>query len=277
MVAVGCPLSSHSCEFLQGQLREMRAVSQIICTEQHLPLLRTMSCLSEFQHLTRTFQDEQEVMEWMQRAVEGTAVTVVLVTEHTLWGITGDDIAVKTMVMQGRPVLAVVTAAGQWQQLQWQGRVEAIQASVFAALKEQLDQGIQETACALELRLKHEFSVHERIWKESFDKLNVALERVHLKQQMVYLTLCVKLTAILTALRTTSSASVPESDHITSPPLSPELPSEPLTEDWQQRIFELEQSLGEQLSPQAVSVLTRLPDAEKMTSSELVTALLRAL
>jgi hypothetical protein len=204
--------------------------------------------------------------------LSGEGVTVVLVEAEKMRQMLqlGKGTLMKMFALEGDPALAIVTATEKWEQLCWKGRVEAIHKSVLEVTQARIDEGILQI-------LKPIVQKHVDLIAELGVKMQARIDELDGKINAI-----VKyITAPNQVLDSSFRMKIEPFPLPAAPPCKPTAASrvspESLSQDWQLRIQAIELSLGEQLSQEAVAVLTKYPDAERVSEPELVSVLLCSL
>lgn len=284
VVLVRCPLSSVTRDLLAAQLREMQPITRLLAASNCMAAARSLQAFTRCTPIEDTHWSHSPSTA-LQTTLGSQGVTVVLVEEQTLSDIQqlGERIAMKAFILEGRTAVVVLTAIERWEQLCWKGRVEAVRKSVLQAAQTQLQEELQRNIAAIvrlhnrlleefEVRSQRRIDVLQNKWQISFKKMQGFAQRLTTTQQG-YL-------KAITQCKDETPPSVPNKTPVVLPrtlAARSQVSVESLSQDWQSRLQEMEWLLGERLSPEAVVVLTQLPEAENLNAAELVSKLLRSL
>jgi hypothetical protein len=224
----------------------------------------------------------------------GEGLVVAVVEEEVLYNLqqAGFESAMKVFTVDNRWTVAVVTATERWEELCWKGRLERVHQSVLQAAQDQINEVLkqvlvnleQQQAMQLEMLNDYYYSKLDNMqlrWEYCLNRLGLII--LHIKTEDM---ICIhEIQLICDFLRSNPLSSsfhdVPEPPSAVPrkppPPAAPRVDPESLSQEWQAKIYELECGLGEQLSQEAVAVLTQLPDAELLSPTNLIPDLLRAI
>ena len=271
VVLVACPFSSLTLSLLEAQLRDMQPVTSLVGIPQCLPEARILQSLTKCEPV-QDYSWNNSPQEALLAALSGKGVTLVLVEAARMRQMLqlGKGMLMKMFAQEEDPALAIVTATENWNRLCWKGRVEAIRKSVLEAAQERIDEGILQILSAIVQK-------HADLIAELGVKMQARIDDLEAKINAI--AKCI--TAPNQILPSSLRMKIEPFPIPTVPPIKPAAASrvspESLSQDWQLRIQAIEHSLGEQLSQEAVAVLTKYPDAERASELELVSVLLCSL
>ena len=286
-VLVSCPLSTRTVDLLAAQLRELPPATH---------LLATSHCISEAHRLLSLTQCSptedntwtEDASEALKAVLQREEVVVVVVGQEEFSAVlqSGQDTAMKVFAIDNQSVLAVVTAAEAWERLCWQGRVDTVHKAVLKAVQNQVNAGLKEIMIVFERLQARQLQLLSDLFESRLDIIELSTNAClanfeilmrHISAQSSYVFQAIPLlTQKFLSLDFTSSAiKTPPAPPIRLPRPAPQkVASESLPQDWQARICKLEQSLGEQLSQEALAVLMNLPGADFRSDADLISALL---
>jgi len=289
-VLVACPVSRCTVDLLAAQLRELQPVTRLVAVPQ---------CISEAHNFTSlTKCSPTEDSRWSQNAssalqdlLQGEDLSVVVIDAETWRSVqqTGRNSAMKVFTVESQGILAVVTASEGWKRLCWQGRVETVHKSVLRVVQSQVNEG-----------LKAVLTVWEQLKSRQIEELNVHFQSKFQSSVLAFDSCVTKIEALVQHIRAQEMYCIQAIERVTEKfdavmpltplyekpqvqlnrPVRPSRPApkrvapESLSQDWQARICKLEHSLGEQLSQEALAVLTNSPGADFLSDADLIVVLL---
>lgn len=271
VVLVACPFSSLTKSLLEAQLRDMQPVTGLSAVPQCLPYAKSLQYLSKCEPV-QDYNWDNSPQEALLEALKGEGVTLVLVDEERMRQMIqlGKGTLMKIFALEGDPALAIVTATENWELHCWKGRVEAIRKSVLEAAQAQIEEGKSQILRAI--KQKHADLIEE-LGVTMQAKIDDLESRIDAIAKCFTVPNQVQASSLSMKIEPFPLPTAPLSKPAAASRVSPES----LSQNWQLLIQAIELSLGEQLSQEAVSVLTKYPDAERASEQELVSMLLCSL
>lgn len=288
---VASPFSQHTIGLLAAQLREMQPVTQLSASPECISEANLLTSLVHCSPISNCKWTEdvstavQEVL-WL-----GEGLVVAVVEEAVMYSLqqAGLETAMKVFTVDNRWSVAVVTATERWEELCWQGRLERVRKSVLQAAQDQINEGVKQALVNLERQHAMLLVGLNDLCNSKLDDIQQMLIRCidtfvsAFKSTTTQNSICIDkiqhvYDRLYPILYSSSFHKAPEPPLVVpSKPPAPRVDPESLSPEWQEKVFELGCCLGEQLSQEAVAVLTLLPDAELLSTTDLISALLRAI
>lgn len=291
---VASPFSSRTIDLLAAQLREMQPVTQLFAPPQCISEACLLADLVHCSPVSDCNWTDDPCKALHEVLLLGEGLVVAVVEEEVLYNLqqAGVESAMKVFTVDNRWTVAVVTATERWEELCWKGRLERVHRSVLQAAQDQINEGIKQALVSLDQQQAVKLEILKDLYHAKLDYLQLLLVRCITNFELVFKSITaqnliymhdIELLSdrIRSILLSSSSYHAPEPPSAVprkpAPPPAPRVDPESLSQEWQAKIYELECSLGEQLSQEAVAVLTQLPDAELLSPTDLISALLRAI